>query len=257
MDFMSFLSTEDMPVIEDIEIDTRSERIAQCGHTWGGMFEPQHGKWRPVPFKCGVWRECPRCLEDRVVTERTKMEVAAENEIIRYVELPEAEADALCQELGKANLRRYPGKEVDYIFFLDDGIMRGQEVTPEFLAELDWASIVMTPQGRKLSGSLGRIQCLAEASSAPKIKVECIMSDADADLRKVAVIHAIDATSTLRPTTIEALKQALEARTYSYKAFLLSHGAKLYPSHHAVESINLSELDWGLGGYWTGKGEVK
>jgi hypothetical protein len=252
-----FLS--DTAVVSIIEEDTRAaraskeERIAQCGHAWGGFFMPSTGLWKSVPFKCNQWRECVSCLNDRATVERQKIEVVSEQMDIRTLELPEDEMNQFCSMMGKKNFRRYPNTELDRVFFIsenddDPGVL----VDDDLMHSLDWKQIVLTPIGRKLSGSLGYCPP-AGSGSGHKIKVECVMSDAGPELRQQAVQWAIDETKDLRPTTVEEVIEACHTRTGKYKSYLSANGATLFPSRSQMEIVD--KADWGGSGYFANREE--
>ena len=249
-----FLSTEVVTMIVD-EVESRpvsvEERVAKCRQIFGGFFDPQHGKWRSVPYACGRWRLCPLCLADRATVEHQKIALCYEHgEDLRYVELPEDEADDLCAGLGKSNFRRYPGADLDRVFFIlgEDDPEVGVEVDDDLLCSLDWKAVVLTPEGRKLSGSLGFVAPGA-GSTSQKIKVECVMSDADEHLMKQAYQWAIDQTEHLRPITLAEVESACKTRTYECKSFIVANGARLFPSHMVSVNVDVGHLDWGIGGY--------
>ena len=113
MDFLSDTEVVKMSVDEDIEPRKVSveERVANCRQAFGGFFDPQHGKWRSVPYTCGRWRLCELCLADRATVEHQKITLVYEQGMpLRYVELPEAKANELCAALGKKFFRRYPDR---------------------------------------------------------------------------------------------------------------------------------------------------
>ena len=104
-EFLSDVAIE-MVIEENVEPRKVSveERVANCRKIFGGLFDPQHGKWRSVPYTCGRWRACPLCLADRATVEHQKIALVYEQGLpLRYVELPEAKANELCAELGKQN----------------------------------------------------------------------------------------------------------------------------------------------------------
>ena len=251
-----FLSTEVVTMIVDEDVEPRSvsveERVAHCRQIYGGFFDPQHGKWRSIPYACGRWRLCPLCLADRATVEHQKIALCYEHGLdLRYVALPPTDAEELCRALGKKNFRRYPG-ELDHVFFIspeDETDSIGREVDDELLSSLDWQAIVFTPDGRKLSGSLGFVAPGAGAT-AQKIKVECVVSDASPELRQQAVEYAINKTKSLNPKTLAEVVIAIYQRTHEYKAFLVANEATLYPSRSVAVSVEVESLDWQVTGYW-------
>jgi hypothetical protein len=256
--FMDFLSdTEVVNLIEE-DVQTRpvsqAERIANCSKTFAGFFNPQNGKYRTVPYRCMVWRECANCLADRVVAERAKIDLALDQDEVWTLELPEQEMNEFCSGMGKKDYRRYPGETLDRVFFIlgedvgDSTPYNPTEVTVDLMHELDWSAIILTPKGRKLSGSLG--YCAPSGSESVKIKVECVMSDASEELVEQAVQWAIDETKDLRPTTLEEVIVACQKRTYEHKSCLVANGARLFPSRTQTVSVDVGRLsEWGGPGY--------
>lgn len=149
-------------IAEDEEEQRKEDRRANCGKYLNRYFDIELGTWVAVMHRCDLWRDgfCPRCYDSRKrwlrkLTFQALDKAMDKDRALKATSLDKDEADELCRKLGKANYARRPTKDGDVVFTLDESV-EGEEVDFDNFDSLDWDALTDTPEGRNLSGKLGR-----------------------------------------------------------------------------------------------------
>lgn len=132
--------------------ERRKERIESCG-AWVHRPDPRTGEYISFQTKCGSWRECPMCYEDRVRE--------FEDRFARCLNTGEVKVGLTHRKVLRQ--LRYRGIEYWAIPVEGSTILLIHEACDEDLdldldpVNLDWTIYANTPPRRRYSGDLGRI----------------------------------------------------------------------------------------------------
>jgi hypothetical protein len=148
---------------EDFEaLVRRTHRTEYCGKVWRWIMWVD-GSMRRLSYVCGNWRYCPNCRQERAYKYKGRL-------LSALIEKRRREDGNTLLLLDGSYNRRSIGKE-HYVNFpiadgksfiftdletIDSEPLRGISLAYDDLENLDWESIVNTPEGRRISGILGK-----------------------------------------------------------------------------------------------------
>jgi len=244
-------------------LEKQEARAAQCGQTFS-HFNPETGRPGFYERKCGMFRLCDRCLEERANGFRIEMSRAAEQHgwaFFMKVVSPE-ERKSFVRQFKRSEYRCFPLEDGSFLIFyvnrnrspdknleswenLSEEDLRdelGGEVAFHLVDVQNWNSIAKTPEGKNVSGNLGK----PAISSKDRAVVEnwAIRSDLTLDQERACLEQACKETSDLDPHTPEEVEAALAVRKDAALRILKEHGAKKIECFSIRESIRISHINW-------------
>lgn len=237
-------TTEDDGTVREMR---REERLSNCGHPYHTI-DPKTRLYRRFTFRCGL-RECPQCQAIRAEKER---QLVSGNPILyRLCVDPGVEREVL-EALDSSQYRRYPQEGEDTVILHTDPAAGGDPVKPE---DLDFAKLTSQPEGKKISGRLGKKSAVGgeDKSKEPHklIRVEQVgvvdplnrAPGRQEDEIRLCMEYAILATVDLEPT-IDTLGKCLAQQMRKFKEHLLVAGYLPKYSVYDFIPVRPSEIAW-------------
>jgi hypothetical protein len=232
-----------------------SERAKMCMKRFAHSYGPVSGLYGQTWWKCGLWRECDTCLNDRAVKYKDALEKALyklhdTGQIIRMVELSQAEAIAMARQRPKSEYHRFPmmnGREMFFFIPQNEG---EEEMGIKFYynAEkdvIDWRVIVCTPAKKRVSGGLGITGKERDTENLTLIVQPRSVTDAPAKARIEANKVTMQETADLDPTPTKSdVEAAMELRLKKTDDYLKSKGYEVMRVQPRCMYIDLTEVDW-------------
>lgn len=230
------------------EADRRNQRLHDCGK-WGYYFDPHTGKQSGFVYSCDLFRECPICRKKRANREKKWMFQAndREKENFVFVRVDDAyEANRLLRGVGKKQYVRYPQQDGSEVIFLHGELsdkVDGEEVTHDFLRELDWETIVTTPEGRNKSGAMHSPPSPKNPEKFQIIEIQQFIPSAPVELVDEAMRYAISQTLDLLPEDALEVRDGINQRTNLAIDYLRKRGHSVNTYKKKIKVI-LSQINW-------------
>jgi len=264
LDLVSSTATEESSFLQDADDggfsrsvrrhvdERREERLSFCGRI--SYHRDLNGIARAVPHRCGL-RICPVCGQSRGEVLKGQILESLKRDFIGMAQVSKDEASLIVAALdGRDSYRRFPvSEDQDVLFFSlsslpdDFPIPDRNPITEAAVHELDWFTIQNGPDGRNMSGNLGKP---AKATSTSNDKVEALAGnffiddpDKHSDLLRKIELQVIAATFRLDPRDAEDIQSAISIRDNEYRRLLRSNGLK-YTERTIHLSGKLSYVDW-------------
>lgn len=230
---------------------TREEKLHLCGHlshTW----DPRTGMYRGYYYRCQL-RECEKCQEDRARLEKMLVTGIAANQTLYQLTVDPGVEKEILATLQSSQYRRYPISAEETVILHNDPAAGGDKVDVE---TVDWRRMTSQPEGKKISGKLGKGAAVAPAEKKPEEPSRMIrvpngfVVDAEgrevgrqADEVRLCAEYAIEATLDLSPT-LETLSRCLAERDAKFREYLAVAGYLVKYSIWTWERVRASELRW-------------
>ena len=231
----------------------RQQRIAHCGEAYGRYMDPQTGKLTHGVYHCGVWRECPSCFDYRKnklrgAAHRAILDARKADKKLKLVQADKRTVDKLTRGVDKSKYARYPGDDFDTLLIVEDECSStGDVVSYDDVSELDWDTLAVTPEGRRMSGKLGR-ENAAPSDDVMKVKVTSFVlhRDTTKQQEKAALEATLKATAHLQPTTLAEVQKAVKTRHSVFVRELIKAGGKMLPGATRKISVkcDLTCINW-------------
>jgi len=219
-----------------------------CGH-WYTYLDYATGSFRHRQHFCGL-KDCPVCGARRGETLRKRVESADD---ALTVTLSHSEATLLVRTLGRSNYLRLPREDNDIIIFVPS-----DDTDPEILSQarpvsettFDWTEVQNSPNGRIISGSLGK-----KPEPEPEEPVKTVSfvattytfdSEEDRNKARTQQILAIADTFDLDPLKPSQIQSAIYHREMAFENRLNDAGIT-YSTTVMYLTEKLSLIDWFIG----------
>lgn len=237
--------------------EKRQARIDGCGDWSGRGMNVLTGRFVSFQMRCGCWRdgECLSCLLERIDdTKTTILRALRDNTVTVTVTNNRA---AIVEGLPRNKYLCLPIKTEQaktfnkaYAIFIVDG--DGVKVTKEWVARLSqehWVELCNTPEGKRMSGTLGRKAKKKKAKLEPgqvaiSYKAVVYHSDNGDRLNREAEKLALEETKELDPHDQESLESALATRIKALKKHLAKLGGLITDCPIRYNTVTLARLRW-------------
>lgn len=241
-------------LLDDSEIDEkahrRQQRLNDCGSP-ACRLDPHTGNHYWFSQRCGLFRMCPTCLDERAKKVKLNMqEFIASGNGVKMLRLSESDAKRLCRRLDKLEYERFPIDQEGDILFVVSTVNLGDEfegyASDLTLAEVDalaWSTIVLTPEGRNRSGKM-TVCCRNDGDDEFEyVQSPSLVSDASMKEQAVAMEMARRNTATLNPRTAEEVEEALADRMWEAYRILksLGYNPRMY---YGMQKVVLGRISW-------------
>ena len=235
--------------------DLKAEWRALCGKIFTRSIDAASGKLHPSASYCHQWRDraCLRCYDHRLVQHRSETHSAAldarkdDNRLLHGITLSAHEANKLTRKLGRKYYKRFPGED-GMDFMIIDGAVDGSEpLSYDDISALDWDSLMNTPDGRNVSGMLGKAPDIQDPDKirfkSPRVTLS---KSTTPQQEKIAWQRTIQQTKHLNPKTKEELEVALEMRLKRYMKNIRAAGGRVLEKSYriAYQEIQISSIAW-------------
>lgn len=245
---------EDISEEDELKRATREKRLNSCGRKIASGHRADVGRYTQFVYQCGIWRDCPSCLTNRVLKYKDQIKSAVDiNEKLHVILIDSHEADAMAEFYGRGKYRRFPvSEDQDVVFFVASHNPKYEDNSLSFTFEefenldIPWRNIVYTPEGKRVSGNLG-LPAKEEHPGMEKIQVEYCITNAPAEARSKAAEMAAQDTAELNPTTPVDCEACLDIRNGRYRLHLKEMGYRIDLVFYRNEMCDPQKLDW-LGG---------
>lgn len=236
---------------EKFKIEQRKKRVNMCGRRIASGHRADIGRYVQYVYRCGVWRNCPLCLNDRVSKYFNEIKTACD----QYGELCAAIVNTklarkMADYYGRSRYRRFPiGNDLEVIFYAHahNDLYESMGITFTFdefdNLGLPWKNIVYQPEGKRVSGGLG-VAAKAPQEGLEKIQVEYTITNAPAEARQVAADKALQDTIELDPQTPKDCEACLDIRNGRYRHHLLDMGYTIDLVFYRNEMCDPTKLNW-------------
>lgn len=143
----------------------RADRVKHCNTTWVYIFRA-NGALKTVPMRCGNYRVCDFCRNGRVIELRGRALRAlvekrkrGDGDTLRVLISSNQEVYPARSSLSKDDYLSLPMSDNNCALFTDCEAedIPGLDLTYDEIEALDWWNLVVTPQGRRISGNLGKL----------------------------------------------------------------------------------------------------
>lgn len=236
------------PADIDFKEEARKARIKLCGK--------YISRWileRKVMIKyknqCKE-RDCPDCQKFR--EGEMAIRFGGLVDAVRVVSLPNEEAARdITRELEKIQYIRFPRQDGRVTLVLDTDEEIGESLTDELAQEV--APLVNAPKGRKISGSLGKLQPIPkkEETNIPKDEIKTRefhidFTGSNLDYKDIQD-YVLERTRYMNPRTkyeLQTCADKLEEITEVAVGELLGDCAKIHFLNQKVIRVNIDEIDW-------------
>jgi len=227
------------------ELDERRlSRIADCGN-WAYWFDPHAGSMKTYKFRCDLFRECPKCLEQRAKAEFKQWRKVMYEPVAHFT-MDSGETDSWLRKAGakKSDYVRYPQKDgTDVLLVQRDLIPDASLVGPEWYHQQDWTKIMDTPEGRNRSGTLHAGPPPSGKEEYTVITTMQFLTTADWVVTAEAMRQVIEDTGHYRPTEPQHVVSCLTDRTNKTVAKLLAAGYEITIYKKKFKLIH-SKISW-------------
>jgi len=229
-----------------------AKRLSMCG-TFGVIMNPASGGFRPIKYKCGLWREgCPHCLAERKADfiarwDRIRAQTASPLALV----MTEQEATKIARKLRdhKAAYLRIPHPDLGDVIVFDSTVYGLDELDPpesvrvietehledeQVMGVSFWERAAETPGSRRVSGSLGKALDSAASTDdesaeitvkTPKVYVEAGTSMTLSQCADAAIVETAD----LDPAfDVDELERAMEKRMLAFSRRVIASGGRVH-----------------------------
>jgi hypothetical protein len=237
--------------ITDEEKKLRHEfRLANCGKPMWELLPPLGFK-NNFRFHCGIWRECKSCYDHRCEMETEHViRVFMEKRPIEYAVIPKEKIKKHIKELNQHHIqyRQLPQEDGSSFFYWEAKahICSAKRLTN--LKEIDFHKWMMTPEGKNVSGKLGKDNKKKIDHGEEKyaiIKTKAIRHNGNDHQDKVAWDKALKETAHLRPD-IKTLQECCDLRYSLYEKYLKEQGVKIEFSCIRHYKVYEKSINWQL-----------
>lgn len=238
--------------VEEIEAEDKEfrklQRLNDCGkYAW--YFSGETGEQVGYVKRCGLFRECPSCLQYRVKQEREWIEIKLLNTEMVTVTINDLDkANNLVRKAHKTQFIRYPQLDDTDLFLLNKAFAKkheinGTPVTSEWLQAQDWKEILNTPVGRNKSGTMHVPKSPKPESKFSIIQATQIVTNAENTVVICTMNKAIKSTAAMDPKTADEVVDCLNLRMGYVKRALQEQG---YEVHEYIkkQKVNHNAIDW-------------
>ncbi len=233
----------------EFRAEQREERRKLCGSP-GVRRNPITGQLNHFNLRCGLFRECDKCLAIRTKKHLTELRSEEDNMVV--LKCGDIDAVSIANTIGKEFFRRYPVEGSNYLIISKQfvgsctyGADSVEIVEGELSMDL-MKELVNTPAGRRTSGKLGRKERV-EKDDRIQIKVSNIVTSADYRASILAEEVVQQKTKHFDPKTIDEIEEAIAERDELYKETIEKAGYKVLICDIAFEYVDEEEIkriDW-------------
>lgn len=264
--------------VEQHTQEIKQVRLESCGDYFVGTC-PITGGRLSYQVKCGDYRNCPDCREDKAAIIVNRLISGAVDADTDYIYLGEFSNDKWGSTRRKwtrhdTDYWRIPlkepvltpegltglSKDCSLIAFCDDGcemdadgstigmplaeirtaIIAGTDMT---IYDLILAALQKVPEGRRMSGKLGRPP-QREQTETDSISIEVVGHDGDKYTSFEAWKVAVQTTSYLNPHTPQEAQAACYIRTTAFKKALKELGASVTSTFWIRRNVPIASIAW-------------
>lgn len=259
MDAVSDCITVDNPFISDPTEHVltpaqrharRLERAAYCFANFRHRSR-NDGAYYMFAKPCGEYRVCERCRKYRAKqfkerAERCEWMAMSKSGCTRrayVIYASPVQARSIIRKQGKEWVFAIP-RATDVFMIVASESEMGEQLDSAMIDSIDWTTLCITPEGKKVSGMLGK-KPTAKPESDGVVTIQCfvpsgITLEAEAHAEEMAVRE----TSYLNPKTLAELQEALNIRQRALIAQVTKHGGKIVAYTQKREHVKLSDIDW-------------
>ncbi len=245
-DHSVILPTEDTD--QDDSRQRRAERVRHC-MALREIFDQHTGMPKRVSAPCNVWRECEDCGRRRKKALRERVERAVAAGSVRRVDFEPGDDGAknVIRKYKRANVIRFPQDmgdgECHETLFVATSDDIGVPVDAAYLKKVHWFHMVMTPEGKHISGRLGALPEKEDDSPVVQ-RMSFVVEGIHDDLIAQAQKQAIQQTINLDPKTLEDLQKALQRREMAFVRQVTRLGGSIAFSQIMRVPVNLTLVRW-------------
>lgn len=237
LDFADLFDTSGPSPLAEIERIEREEkderkqkRLDFCG-VWMHTHNATTGEPFSYKIRCRYWRDCNSCFEERVTEFQARYRrCKADTEDGKYLqaaELSNFEARKLIRRLRKTHSLYWRIPTEDGILILWDNLLDSTTTGTLDHSTIDWEKIAHTPEKKKFTGKLGRIEDKKEKEEGSIVVRVPQVHAIGCDVEKAADYAATE-TSYLTPEfDVDAIGYALWLRTQVFKDRIEEMGGKI------------------------------
>jgi len=241
------------------ELERRALRLSLCGKRRTRYISAETGKLVAGTYSCGLWRnkECPRCSANREQYTRSRAHAAVldarhadDSHLLHMLKCDKHTANCFTRKLGRKLYLRIPQQDGSEILLIDGETRNSVPITYDELSELDWENIVNTPEGRNMSGDLGKPPDDDQVGTI-KVKTRSVVVNATPQQEIKAWDRAVKETQHLQPENSDdlaaTLEIAMEIRIKKYIKHLRALGGTVLPKSSRVinQTCRISCILWG------------
>ena len=238
----------------DDDLDRLIERRSHCGKQAIRYFNPETGRYKKGVYRCDLWRDafCQPCFERRVERLRGRAQRAVLDawhdgeRMLRIVgPMGKDEASRFVRSLPKSSYLRRPTADGDVIL-MDDNTGNGSELDYQSVTDLQWESLASTPEGRNVSGDLGKPENDEPEDGTFEVEVKSVVihDDTSPEQEEAALLQAVEETADLSPTTPEEVQEAVKQRTDAFVKALKQAGGSILSSRIIKLKCQISCISW-------------
>jgi len=235
---------------ENERAERRRQRLADCGQS-ACRLDPHTGKHYWFTQKCGLFRECPKCLAERADKIKEQMyDFIKDGNAVSGLRLTEKEAKSLARKLDKDLYEKYPQLDGSELAFVKTDMLPkalahlARPVEREDVYQINWIDIALTPEGRNKSGCMTTSKETSEDEETfAFVNSPSIVSDAPASEQERALEIARHKTNHLDPHTADEVEDALQERMWEAYRILKASGynPRIY---HGMVKVITSRISW-------------
>jgi hypothetical protein len=236
------------------------ERVKHCGDFYTGR-SPTTGGHKVIPNSCDLYCLCDYCLNRRANLYREQIKSACADGNLYITTINQANWTNIRKEYpGEANYLCFPQGLEDITVFINNTMFINLSTSKhaklfspvnqyEAALTYDWAMIVKTPEGRKVSGTLGRKTEEPKISYGEVVNIQANLSrDGErVDLYEVTQINneVMDETAELDPHTIIEIQAAMHIRDTRFIEIAKERGCKVKTRHQTLKvTLNPNSISW-------------
>jgi hypothetical protein len=226
----------DLPDLDDIHL----WRLHNCGNL--GDHVSLNGKLVTKRRYCGMFRHCKYCLHNRAMGYRKRLLLLLQGDpdakCQQFTMASNADATelrALLKSIGEEKYMCLPQADGSAVIFADQSCTIPESYQATTLDEdtvraIDFTKLVNTPEGRHVSGTLGRPSKdkIEDGKEHVEFEVVTINTGAKAEAREECFMSAvIEDSVNPAPTDVAELQNAMNRRANLYAEHLKARGHKV------------------------------
>lgn len=218
----------------------RAMRVKNCGKPSPKINVEEKGfKW--YPFYCNNYRECLKCRDRRAREIRNDMERAVNSGELFYAVVNDEISKEFVSEMNKDEYRRFPLESGEVALFSSAEFVGSQRLDELSVTSLPWEEIAVTPNGSRMSGSLGKYQASSQDDTV-SVKTYHVLTNAPTSIEIEASKIARQAVEDLNEQTQEDIQTTVEILKNTFEKAIHSMGYQVLVKNISTQHVNLARI---------------
>ena len=223
---------------------TKEQQIKNCGARLKSR--GANGNKEYIKYKCGYWRECPKCAKEHAGNYKNEVVILARRfseKLYLIINNNNAYLKNLTRRLSSHHHSYFSFRtdEKTYVFHTDEN-EGGIKVDLEYIDGLDWLQITNTKRGSRISSNIHKLSF--DKKELVEFKIALTKTNAPDDIDDDMWTQARIEAGNPNPKTIEQAQEALFEVNKRYIDIIQRNGYNVIFSLISKRYIIRKEITW-------------